>query len=372
MDKEEIGDDKFMGSAKVGILDWIAQRRFEGDVEIFDKSGGYAGALVLKTYFEKPETFPVKQINQQDNVDSIYDESNPSLPKRRGPQDEFSDDEILEAFRAFDLDKNNYVGAAEIRYILVNIGERVTDEEVDEMIRMVDKDGDGQVCFEEFYRMVTGGKQAPPGLGRGGRHTVHKTGSIDSNMNSPNINNQSFMTTGPEVIEERNKKRKCIDEFARDHNLKPESIKRAHRRFLAVDKNKTGIIDYTEFCEILQVDPSSQCEDVFAKYDYKNAGLIDGKEMLIALANFTGAGKDDKLKFAFLLFDEKNDGVITKADLIKILKANHMAKTDAEVHRKADTIMSQADKNGDGVISFDEFATVSRKFPNILFPSYKI
>ncbi len=47
-----------------------------------------------------------------------------------------------------------------------------------------------------------------------------------------------------------------------------------------------------------------------------------------------------------------------------------MAKTDTEVHRKADTIMSQADKNGDGVMSFDEFATVSKKFPNILFPSY--
>jgi serine/threonine-protein phosphatase 2B regulatory subunit len=47
-----------------------------------------------------------------------------------------------------------------------------------------------------------------------------------------------------------------------------------------------------------------------------------------------------------------------------------MAKTDAEVSRKAETIMSQADKNGDGVMSFDEFVTISKKFPNILFPSY--
>ncbi len=47
-----------------------------------------------------------------------------------------------------------------------------------------------------------------------------------------------------------------------------------------------------------------------------------------------------------------------------------MAKTNAEVYRKAETIMSQADKNGDGVMSFEEFAVVSKKFPNILFPSY--
>jgi hypothetical protein len=31
---------------------------------------------------------------------------------------------------AFDLDHNNFVGAAEIRHVLVNIGENVTDEEV--------------------------------------------------------------------------------------------------------------------------------------------------------------------------------------------------------------------------------------------------
>lgn len=35
--------------------------------------------------------------------------------------------------------------------------------QVDEMIRMVDKDGDGQVSFDEFYAMVTGGRKPPPG-----------------------------------------------------------------------------------------------------------------------------------------------------------------------------------------------------------------
>ena len=34
--------------------------------------------------------------------------------------------------------------------------ERVTDEEIDEMIRMLDVDGDGQVSFKEFYKMATG------------------------------------------------------------------------------------------------------------------------------------------------------------------------------------------------------------------------
>ena len=107
-------------------------------------------------------------------------------------------------------------------------------------------------------------------------------------------------------------------------------------------------------------------------YDYKSAGLIEASEVLIALANFTGAGKEDKLKFAFMTFDEAGNSVITKAELIKILKANHMARSDTEVARKAETIMAQANKEGDGIISFDEFLIVSKKFPNILFPSLDV
>lgn len=93
---------------------------------------------------------------------------------------------------------------------------------------------------------------------------------------------------------------------------------------------------------------------------------------MIGLANFTGASKEEKLKFAFMVFDEDGNGVITKQELLKILKANHMASTDKEVMRKAETIMMQADKDGDGVISFDEFVVVSKKFPNILFPAYSL
>ena len=62
----------------------------------------------------------------------------------------FSDSEIEAAFRFIDLDKNGYIGANEIRHILICMGEMITDEEVDMMINMVDSDGDGQVGFYLF------------------------------------------------------------------------------------------------------------------------------------------------------------------------------------------------------------------------------
>jgi len=127
-DKEEIGNDKFMGRARVEILDWIAQGRFSGPVEIVDKSGHAAGEIFIKTNFQSLDAYPLGDTKGVlgDNPDSFTDQHLAGTNKAK----KFSDAEILEAFRSFDLDKNNYVGAAEISHVLVNIGERATDEEV--------------------------------------------------------------------------------------------------------------------------------------------------------------------------------------------------------------------------------------------------
>ena len=42
-----------------------------------------------------------------------------------------------------------------LRHVMTNLGEKLTDEEVDEMIREADIDGDGQVNYEEFVTMMT-------------------------------------------------------------------------------------------------------------------------------------------------------------------------------------------------------------------------
>ena len=37
---------------------------------------------------------------------------------------------------------------------MTNLGEKLTDEEVDEMIREADIDGDGKISYEEFVKMM--------------------------------------------------------------------------------------------------------------------------------------------------------------------------------------------------------------------------
>ena len=74
----------------------------------------------------------------------------------RKMKDTDSEEEIREAFRVFDKDGNGFISAAELRHVMTNLGEKLTDEEVDEMIREADIDGDGQVNYEGEFLLFDG------------------------------------------------------------------------------------------------------------------------------------------------------------------------------------------------------------------------
>ena len=69
-------------------------------------------------------------------------------------KDTDSEEEILEAFKVFDKDGDGFISAAELRHIMTNLGEKLTSEEADEMIRSLDVDGDGKVSREEFVKQM--------------------------------------------------------------------------------------------------------------------------------------------------------------------------------------------------------------------------
>ena len=58
------------------------------------------------------------------------------------------------AFRVIDRDGNGLVSADELKRVMNKLGENISYKEAEEMIREADMDGDGQVNYEEFVRIL--------------------------------------------------------------------------------------------------------------------------------------------------------------------------------------------------------------------------
>ncbi|SPQ24314.1 5ef4de72-1994-4316-857a-dca6952267fa [Thermothielavioides terrestris] len=58
-----------------------------------------------------------------------------------------TEQELLNAFRVFDKDGSGTISSDELRNVLKSLGENLTDQELDEMLQLADRNGDGQIDF---------------------------------------------------------------------------------------------------------------------------------------------------------------------------------------------------------------------------------
>ena len=72
----------------------------------------------------------------------------------RKMKDPDTEEDLIEAFKIFDKDGNGVISAAELRHVMTTLGERLTGEEADEMIREADTDGDGFINYHEFVKIM--------------------------------------------------------------------------------------------------------------------------------------------------------------------------------------------------------------------------
>ena len=67
--------------------------------------------------------------------------------ERQAPPME-TEEQLLDALRIFDKDGNGYIELRELRHVLTNLGEKLKEEEVDQMTRAADVTHDNMINYQ--------------------------------------------------------------------------------------------------------------------------------------------------------------------------------------------------------------------------------
>ena len=63
-------------------------------------------------------------------------------------------EDFVKAFQVFDKESTGKVSVGDLRYMLTGLGEKLTDAEVDELLKGVEVDSNGEIDYKKFIEDV--------------------------------------------------------------------------------------------------------------------------------------------------------------------------------------------------------------------------
>lgn len=157
--------------------------------------------------------------------------------------------------------------------------------------------------------------------------------------------------------------------YMASQSMDPEQLDSLKRSFASLDKNNDGQLSKEELIQgyILQnMSPETAVQEVneiFEYVDLNHNGLIDyngmlfkcnNLEFLVANLKKQQVSSEKNLREAFEFFDQKKMGYITSEDLKRVF-------CDISDEETIEQLIKEADTNGDGIVSFDEFKMLMSK-----------
>jgi len=112
--------------------------------------------VVMKSLGQRPSEKELLRMVREVSEDRIYDtiEFNEFLQMMSKQMKNYSQDSLRDAFRIFDKDDDGLISVEELRNIMLRLGEKMTDKELDEMIAEANCDKDGHIDYEEFVLVL--------------------------------------------------------------------------------------------------------------------------------------------------------------------------------------------------------------------------
>lgn len=129
--------------------------------EMFDKDQNGKISLkelknIMKSLNQEPTEMELREMISEVDLDGNgeidFDEFVILMNNRSMDSD--TEEEIILAFRVFDIEGNGFIKSIELKYILSSMTDRLSDEDIDKMIEEADIEGLGFINYESFVRTM--------------------------------------------------------------------------------------------------------------------------------------------------------------------------------------------------------------------------
>uniref|UniRef100_A0A2I3GP81 Myosin light chain 6 n=1 Tax=Nomascus leucogenys TaxID=61853 RepID=A0A2I3GP81_NOMLE len=122
----------------------------------WDRNSGDWRSVLTTSLFSEQCDFTEDQTAEMNVKVLDFEHFLPMLQTVAKNKDQGTYEDYVEGLRVFDKEGNGTVMGAEIRHVLVTLGEKMTEEEV-EMLVAGHEDSNGCINYEELVRMVLNG-----------------------------------------------------------------------------------------------------------------------------------------------------------------------------------------------------------------------
>ncbi|CAH1775337.1 unnamed protein product [Owenia fusiformis] len=216
-------------------------------------------------------------------------------------------EEMRAAFRVFDKNNDGKITREELKTTMVELGEKLTEEEIDAMLKDADLNKDGVIDYTEFVQMMS-------------RRFSH---SLD---------------------------------YTENGKFSPEQVADLRIAFNLLDKDKDGTITKDELKVVMtafhQSVTDKELDEIFAKVDLDRNGRIDFKEFLTMLEDKMKVQCEDaEMRQAFKVFDRDNNGYIDCDELKSTMDDLGVKLSNKDV----DSMMKEAGVGKSKRIYYEDF-----------------
>ncbi|KAK7504254.1 hypothetical protein BaRGS_00004558 [Batillaria attramentaria] len=249
------------------------------------------------------------------------------------------------------------ISRQELGAVLRNLGYYPSEQQLRNIYRVLDSNGDGILNVSDFVHLLTAYKTAD--IDEDLREAFRIFDKDDNGFISKAELRHVMTSLGEELTDEE------VDEMiqavdtdgdGQTEQLTEEQIAEFKEAFSLFDKDGDGSITTKELGTVMrslgQNPTEAELQDMINEVDADGNGTIDFPEFLTMMARkMKDTDSEEEIREAFRVFDKDGNGFISASELRHVMTNLGEKLTDEEV----DEMIREADEDGDGQVNYDEF-----------------